>query len=826
MMVSCPILNIVTAFLSVFYFLVTPLYANTTPFIITKNKFQKTISEISNLENEISNLEDEINILDDEISSLKNEIQNPSMLLAFTQQPSVLLLELYCQGEKSDHIIYALLDENQQLWVKEEIFKQCPLPFPKTQSKIYQNQLYILLDNKDGMIYHYNSSDLTLNIQRPYELPIQNIDLNQPTLKNVPPERAGIYLNYDLSVQGNTYFHQNYYAGFTDFVYFNRYGVGDANFLYQDDEESQDFIRLCTTWTIDKPEELATWRFGDSVTRPTMYSGSVQFGGIQYATNFATAPGFVTFPLPSVEGDAIIPTTVDFFLENQLRSSIPIKNGPYSIQGIPVITGAGEVVVQTHDLLGRHTVAILPYYISQQLLKPDLSDYSYEIGFIRQNFGLNSYDYSRFLMVGSYQKGITADWTGGVHAELLSHQQTLGFDSSIILGNIAQFNVASAASICENKFGGLFLAGIQRITPHYSFQIQSIFANKAFKQIGIPENRLAPATIFQSNASCIKKFGTFSLSYTQRVGRTEPNIGVGTLSFNKTLFNNFFYLMSYVSQMSGGTNHCGFLSLVWAPKPDYTASLSYENNSQQDGAILSLSKNLPTDNGYGYRILATTLDKPNWEVDFSAQSQYGLVQALFSQALGYHNYEFDLSGSILHFADQLLFTRKIGDSFVLVQVPTFSDIPIYKSNQIIGNTNANGYFLIPETLPYDDNIISINPVDFPLTTLIDIDRINASPYYRSGVMLTFPVARVYNILFKLVTPSKEPLPSGAIITLDQGTNYPVGYDGKVFMTENNQTKSISGIVQWENNQCQFYAPLTESQEPIMELGNITCIPLH
>ena len=41
---------------------------------------------------------------------------------------------------------------------------------------------------------------------------------------------------------------------------------------------------------------------------------SVRFGGIQFGTNFSTQPTLVTTPLLFAQGEAIVPSTVDVFV--------------------------------------------------------------------------------------------------------------------------------------------------------------------------------------------------------------------------------------------------------------------------------------------------------------------------------------------------------------------------------------------------------------------------------------------------------------------------------------------------------------------------------
>ena len=97
---------------------------------------------------------------------------------------------------------------------------------------------------------------------------------------------------------------------------------------------------------------------------------------MQLASNFATDPNFVTFPLPTIGGLAEWNSVAEVFLNNTLRVSEEVPAGPFEIDNLPVVSGAGEVQLRVTDLLGREQFLTQSYYVSPRLLKAGLSDYS------------------------------------------------------------------------------------------------------------------------------------------------------------------------------------------------------------------------------------------------------------------------------------------------------------------------------------------------------------------------------------------------------------------------------------------------------------------
>ena len=116
------------------------------------------------------------------------------------------------------------------------------------------------------------------------------------------------------------------------------------------------------------PASMTSFRLGDTNSRPGQWGGAVHFGGIQWATNFTTQPRFVPFPTLAVAGEAILPSTVDVFVNNALRMHTDVPSGPFSLTNVPVLSGQGDANIVVKDILGREQIITLPYYVTPQLL--------------------------------------------------------------------------------------------------------------------------------------------------------------------------------------------------------------------------------------------------------------------------------------------------------------------------------------------------------------------------------------------------------------------------------------------------------------------------
>ncbi len=119
----------------------------------------------------------------------------------------------------------------------------------------------------------------------------------------------------------------------------------------------------------------------------------------------------------------------------------------------------------------------------------------------------------------------------------------------------------------------------------------------------------------------------------------------------------------------------------------------------------------------------------------------------------------------------------------------------------------------------------IEQSDIPLDAQIDILQLDAVPYFRSGLVLKFPVKRSRGALLTVVLENGEPLPAGAQVQII-GDNilenelFPTGMRGEVYLTGlamNNRLR-----VTWREQSCEFALPFPETTDPQPHLGTYTC----
>lgn len=718
-----------------------------------------------------------------------------------------------------------ILRSDGRLFAGAQDLRRWRLRLPNNAPLTHYGEDFFALDVLAGLSYKFDESSQTLTVQAPPSLFDATRLKGTVTNFSAPtPASLGGFLNYDVSAnpaQGRTTT-----SGLLELGGFTGWGAGQTHILARDLGGHANVIRLDTTWTLDQPMQLASLRFGDAISGTSSWGGAVRFGGVQWATNFSTQPGFTSFPLPGMSGEAALPSTVELYVDNALRMSREVPSGPFSVQDLPVRTGQGDARLVVRDILGREQVIILPFYATPRLLQQGLQDYSYELGFVRRNFGTDSNNYGRALAVGTHRLGITEQFTGEIHGELLGHQQTLGLGGVWMLPAAGVLSGSFAASHSDRGVGGLLELGFQRQGRYFSFGAKTQLASRRFAKLGLQPEELAPRHISRVFVDwATSDHGSFTANYTEQAFRDRTGNRILTASYSRKV-GSLGNLSASVTRLLSGDAKTNFYLNFSVPLGKRTnASISTSAQPGREQARLQVSRSAPAGSGMGYRLVAGAGDSDRRAVEVKLQNEVGTYTLLADQSLSQTAFRGSASGGVAFLGGSAFLSRRITDSFAVVQVPDYSGVGIYADNQLVARTDANGYALLPRLRPYQENTVRIEQADLPLDAQIDAVQLDAVPYFRSGLLLKFPVKRSRGALLTVVLDNGEPLPAGAqaqIIgdNVEENEVFPTGMRGEVYLTGLAVSNRLR--VTWREQSCEFVLPFPESTDPLPHLGTYIC----
>ncbi len=727
------------------------------------------------------------------------------------------IVELRINGQPDTQTLVLRRDADGTLLIKASDLAALRIRPPVSGSVMVNGERYYRLGGEMGAQVNFDEATLTADVTLPPGsfLPSES-RVVRPDVPQVTPG-FGAFVNYDFFSEQTS--QADSLGMIAETGLFTGHGVLTSSLLGQYDDERHGAVRLETTWTSDFPEHLATLRVGDAISASGAWGRSVRFGGIQFGTNFATQPTLVTTPMLAAHGDAVVPSTVDVFVNGQPVASQQVPPGPFTIDHVPSITGAGQIQVVVTDALGRQQVISQPYYTGPSLLRAGLSEYSFELGAIRRDYGSRSNQYGSLVAAGTYRRGLSDALTAELHFEgSADGAHAAGIDASWQAGRLGVLSLTAAAG-GDQDMGWLGGIGFERSTEHVNVFARSQFATRGFSQLGESlDPRRPKGRTFGGVGFSLGRGGSLQLAYGQQTfwnGPSEQTFGV---SHSITL--GAYGFLSLLANQRFGDNDGLELFANWTMPfgERKTASMSLQQTTD-DGfeAVATLQKNLPPGSGAGYRMMVSS--NQDGQAGYSLQGRAGTVEVDFARRNGTDGWRAEATGALAITSAGVMPTRRLDRSFAVVKVADYPGLTVYVENQPVGKTDAHGRVLLDSLRAYERNSVSIDAQQLPLDATLATATMDVTPGYRSGAVVDFPVQHASPATFRLVLEDGSPVPPGAQVNV-AGRVAPVAMQGLVYVEE--AAGSHQATAEWTGHRCTFELVRPEGTDPVPDLGTIAC----
>jgi outer membrane usher protein len=706
-----------------------------------------------------------------------------------------------------------------RLFARQADLVQWRLRAPSAEGVKAFGEDHVPLDAFKGTELRVDSAEQSIEIQVPARF-FEPTRLSASGLRAEAPQpvASGGFLGYDLAFDQTAGTRSA--AGLFELGAFGSMGVFTTSVLMQ----GLRAIRLDSTLTRDFPESMQTLRLGDTFGTSGLWGRAVRFGGLRFGTNFATAPTLSTIPMPGLSGEAVLPSATDLYIDGVLRQTVNVPAGPFRIDGLPVLSGQGEVRLVVRDMLGREQVITLPYYASTSLLSAGLNDYSLEIGRIRNAYGRVGDDYGRLAAVYQHRRGLTDSLTGEMRFEWLPDQYTAGVGGSGVLGKLGVVSAAGAVSNGPNGSGQLLQAAFERLSMRGpSFSVRAQWATSDFTQLGQPQGEPAPARRVAAAAGMPSGLGgSLSAGYVSTVARDRPPVEVATLGYTQSIGRSAALLLTGARSISGASSTSVSLTLVMGLGDRISAAGSVMRQDNGLNSQLQVQRNLQSGDDTGYRVLVgDNAMGRRMEAGVIRQTSVGSFSADVANLAGTTSVRAGATGGLTLLAGRPFLSRRLGEGFGVVHVPDFPGVAVYVNNRLASRTDDQGYAILPDLLAYQANPVRIEISDLPIDTTIETTQLQAVPHYRSGVLLRFPVRRSASALVKLVLDDGTPMPLGSEVILDGATEpFMVANDGEVYLTGLSARNRLSAT--WNGQRCTFDVDPGDSLGQLPRIGPVVC----
>jgi outer membrane usher protein len=597
-------------------------------------------------------------------------------------------------------------------------------------------------------------------------------------------------------------------------------------------------VRGLTSLSIDDPGRLVRWTFGDTFETgalPGGVWGSALLGGVSIGRDRSLDPYRIYAPLPSLQGFAASPSTLDVYLDGALVRSVPLGPGTFDLRNLPLAAGSSNLRTVLRDAYGRSEELSTTAYFSSELLTEGFTDWSASAGWQRQGFGAQSNGYGPPAALGFVRRGLSQQVTAGVRAEAAGGG-LLNLGASVTAAALlpGTFELAVAGSRAGGPRGGALSLSysLQSMLVGTGVLLRLQSADYANSSLLRAADR---ARWLLSSSSSFPLGPRASLSLDLRAqALRDAGRSAGVTLRAQVALGAWLSASAAVgldsSAEAPAATASGSVGLLWVIDPVTSADASASAQRDARSASAGVQRSLPAGPGFGYRVRAGEDESgATLSALALAQGRHGRVEAGVDRMGGTTLGHAALSGGLVAMGGGLFFTRPLEEGWALVQVPGVPNVRALLENQEAGRTDQHGDLLVPGLRPYYANRLALVGTDVPLThDLGPLERFVGAPG-RGGVVVRFAVERltaVAGAVMVLLLDGTRATPAfGDLRVGEDGPASPLGEDGRFFL-ENLRPGTYRGAVTWSGGTCavSLTVPAPPVDAVVSDLGSLPCAP--
>ena len=693
---------------------------------------------------------------------------------------------------------------------------------------------WIALDRIDGLQSEYQQENQRLLLTLPSEwLPHQRFGPSSLSEQMEAQSALGALFNYDLYYNhtenaghyANTWLEQRVFDGFGMISNTGVYRHSFSGPAYRDG-----YTRYDTTWRFNDQQRMLSLSGGDLITGALTWNSAVRVGGLQISRDFSLRPDLITYPLPRFDGDAAVPSTLDLFIDDARIGQQELRPGPFTLNTVPYISGAGTATLVTTDVLGRQVSTTVPFYVTDTLLRHGLSDFSLSLGKLRRNYGVEDFSYGSLVSSGSLRYGLTDSLTLESHAEVGAGLRQAGVGTTVGLG-LAGALTGSVSQSSGIGNGQQYSLGYSYYARRFGITAQRIQRTQDYADLSValaldsdlaggPLSKIQDQLTFSFSP---EGFGSFGVGYFASEDHSGRRTRLVNLSWSRSLWGSSSLYLSFIRQLDDAS-HAIQAQLVIPFDLHSTLTTGVERDSNGNQRVrANYSRNPPSDGGLGWNLGYAGGDTQYRQADLTWRTQHAQVQAGVYENEGTATQWGGVSGSLVAMQGQVFASNRIDDAFVLVSTDGYSNVPVRYEHQLLGRTDSAGYLLVPWVPSYYPGQYEVDLLDLPSNLQLAETQQRIAVHQGSGALLAFPMVMSLSASIQLVDGTGAPLPRGTqVLHRPSGQRTYIGWDGQLYF------EGLSGDNQLEasladGSRCSSQFSLDDTAVEMAVIGPLACL---
>jgi outer membrane usher protein FimD/PapC len=762
-------------------------------------------------------------------------------------------------------------DSDGELFIKVEDLVALKLAFPQDRVVLIEGEKYVSLSAVRDISYSVDEKNLTVSIlgrtTESKKTMLELYPLGARPRNLYCPRETSAFVNYGLS-----YSYSNP-LGAPAFSLSNKVGAraGDVFFvsdsIYTETDTARQFVRLTSSATYEEKNELTWLVAGDQIANSGDLGSSVNMGGLGFSKLYRLDPYFTTQPLFNLQGVSQFPSEADIYLDGVLVGKQQVAPGPFELKNIYSYAGSHRVDVVLRDPFGNERKISYPFYFNSQMLREGLHEYSYNIGFLREQFGLKSDEYGKAAFSAFHRYGVTSAFNIGARAEGTDGLYNGGLSASFSLPRLGAFLLSASGSNAHGSAGTA--ASFQ-----YSYQFKAFSTSALFKEfsrdyatIGAPPtSSMTKYAAILSAGFPLGDIGGFSLGYSTNETWDGSNSRTASVNYARALTRTMNLFANVSTTRAADPVNAFFIGLNFNPASNVHVAAQINKTGDTNTETVQLQKDTPLGEGLGYRAsLNRSFAGSSTSYGFNPGLQYNARYGIYmfdSTVQSSENgnttetYNVSASGSVVYAGGFFGLARPVNDSFSIVMVDNLPNASVLNNGQELGKTDSSGKMVVPTLASYGQNQITVDAKSIPLDYGISDTNKAISPSSWSGSCVSFDAVKVRALtgtLYFRNADNKTPLEFFDIMMKvgKKTATFPTGKGGEFYMenslpddanavaADNQSCRAIAerrktggnvikpgayhAEVDFDGKKCGFEIVFPDTDDVITDLGEILCV---
>jgi outer membrane usher protein len=602
--------------------------------------------------------------------------------------------------------------------------------------------------------------------------------------------------------------------------------------LIEGGDNGSRFTRFQTQAIRDERARARRWVVGDTFASSGLLGSATNLGGVGVSTAYQLTPYFIRYPSATFAGAAALPSDVDIYIGDTRVFHDRFAAGPFEVSGFNYYGGRQDVRIVTRDALGQEQVHGYPFYFTDQVLGARVQEYGYNVGALREDYGLehsgygpavvsafHRYGYSDALTVGARAESAEGRWNLGPLATVRSDDfGTLALGAAFGSGGPGGGSGAAFAAAYEYRYGRLLgRASVRRLADGYGL------ADPVANDSGLESESIVGA------GYALPLLGTLDVQAIRNRARGADEVRSVLLSYSRDLLaRGALFANVRRDDTTTGTDTSVFAGASVTFGLRASAGVFHTSTDTSDSDSLQVSNTLGPREGLGYRFGADQVRFEQYEltrlspyVEYNARPATFIAQARseeLSTGEQTDNWEVAVQGSVWVLPGAWGVARRVDDSFAVARItPPVEGVRVYHNGEEVGRTDAAGQVFVPGVSAFLNNLIAIDDKDVPMEYSMRGVSETIAPAFRSGTLVQFAVRRSLGVVGRLQRGDVAiEYRTGRLQVGGAGQPLQTGADGEFYL-EDVAPGTYAGSIETETGTCAFTIVVPEATGPLVEL---------